>query len=88
MRTVKTTKKFDKTLVEFLAHHPELILKTEHTIAKITRNPFDQSLKTHKLSGQLRYMYAASITYSYRILFICSPEEICFVNIGSHDDLY
>jgi len=39
-------------------------------------NPFNPSLKTHKLTGKLSQYYSFSITNSYRIIF---------VNIGTHE---
>lgn len=48
-------------------------------------NPFDLSLKTHKLSGKEEGVWAFWITDSYRIKFIFFPRgEVLFLDIGTH----
>jgi len=48
--------------------------------------PFDQSLKTHKLSGKNSGCWAFWINYSYRVKFIfINPSEILFLEVGLHN---
>lgn len=72
----------------FIRSHTNLSGHIKDVIDKITKNPFNRSLKTHKLSGQLGSCFASSITRVYRIVFTLNEEEICFVDIGSHDEVY
>lgn len=88
MRKAFTTTKFDRRLVVFIKSHADLSEHIKDAIDKIIKNPFDRSLKTHKLSGQLGSCFASSITRVYRIVFTLNEEEICFVDIGSHDEVY
>ena len=57
---------------------------------KLTNNPFENSLKTHKLKGNLSDFYACSLTYQYRIVLTIEvrDEEVILVNIGTHDEVY
>ena len=49
------------------------------------KNPFDSSLKTHKLSGRLSGLWAFSIDYNYRIIFEFNDKSIViFHSIGGH----
>jgi len=49
------------------------------------KDPFSQTLKTHKLSGKLKNYWAFSITYQDRILFrFINGDEAIFYKIGSH----
>jgi len=49
-------------------------------------NPFNPSLKTHKLTGKLSQYYSFSITNSYRIIFyFISNNKAFFINIGTHE---
>lgn len=49
-------------------------------------NPFNPSLKTHKLTGKLGQYYSFSITNSYRIIFeFISKNKAFFINIGTHE---
>ncbi len=51
-------------------------------------NPFDHSLKTHMLSGNLKGRYACSLTHELRIIFKLTEDTIHLLNIGNHDDVY
>ena len=58
-------------------------LQTEE---KFRLDPFDPTLRTHKLSGKLKGFYSFSIDYSHRILFqFLEDETILFLNVGDHD---
>lgn len=48
--------------------------------------PFDQSLKTHKLSGKDSECWAFWINYSYRVKFIfINSAEVLFLEVGLHN---
>ncbi len=52
-------------------------------------DPFDPSLKTHKLSGKLKDLWSFSVDYDDRVLFYFTEDErAVFVDIGSHDEVY
>ena len=54
-------------------------------------NPFDATLKTHKLSGKLKGLYTFSIEYDLRIIFYFTkdnPAKAVFVDIGNHNEVY
>lgn len=56
--------------------------KKEKTFKK---DPFDSSLKTHKLTGKLKDYYSFSIDYQYRIIFeIVKKDIIWFHSVGTH----
>ncbi|MBE9015590.1 type II toxin-antitoxin system mRNA interferase toxin, RelE/StbE family [Chroococcidiopsis sp. CCALA 051] len=51
--------------------------------------PFAPSLKTHKLSGNLKEFWSFSIDYDQRVLFYFTEDgKAVFVDIGSHDEVY
>lgn len=53
------------------------------------KNPFDPALKTHKLSGRLKDLWAFSLGYDLRVVFyFFSPDQAVFVDIGTHDEVY
>lgn len=53
------------------------------------QNPYDPALKTHKLSGKLKDLWAFSLGYDLRVVFyFFSPEQAVFVDIGTHDEVY
>ncbi len=52
-------------------------------------NPFEPSLKTHKLSGKLKDYWSFSIEYDLRIIFYFSDKEkVVLVDIGTHKEVY
>ncbi|MBO0348999.1 type II toxin-antitoxin system mRNA interferase toxin, RelE/StbE family [Phormidium pseudopriestleyi FRX01] len=52
-------------------------------------DPFSPSLKTHKLSGELKDLWSFSVGYDERVLFYFTEDEkAVFVDIGSHDEVY
>lgn len=58
-------------------------------VEQFTIDPFDQSLKTHKLSGKLKELWSFSVDYDERVLFYFTEAgNAVFVDIGSHDEVY
>lgn len=54
-----------------------------------TNDPFDPSLRTHKLSGKLKDLWSFSLEYDGRLLFYFTDDaNAVFVDIGSHDEVY
>jgi len=54
-------------------------------------NPFDDRLRTHKLSGKLKSLWSFSINYDLRIVFFFTkdkPTKAVLIDIGTHDDVY
>jgi addiction module RelE/StbE family toxin len=67
-----------------------LLDKYENVLKKLEIDPFEPSLKTHKLHGKMSEFHACSLTHDYRIvcLFLIQNDLIVLVDIGSHDDVY
>jgi len=57
-------------------------------MVRLKKDPFHPTLKTHKLKGNLRGLYACSLTYDLRIVFDLTDHVISLVDIGSHDEIY
>jgi mRNA-degrading endonuclease YafQ of YafQ-DinJ toxin-antitoxin module len=58
-------------------------------LEQFTVDPFDPSLKTHKLSGKLKEYWSFSVDYDERVLlYFTEDEKAVFVDIGSHDEVY
>lgn len=52
-------------------------------------DPFDPSIRTHKLSGRLEGACAFSVSYDCRVIFkFLADQEVLLVDIGSHDEVY
>lgn len=58
-------------------------------LEQFTIDPFDPSLKTHKLSGKLKEFWSFSVDYDERVLFYFMEDgKAVLVDIGSHDEVY
>jgi addiction module RelE/StbE family toxin len=52
-------------------------------------NPFDQRLRTHKLSGRLKDLWSFSLEYDLRIVFsFLEGDRALFIDIGTHEEVY
>ncbi len=52
-------------------------------------NPFEKSLRTHKLSGRLSDLWSFSVEYDLRIIFyFADKNRAVFVDIGTHNEVY
>ena len=58
-------------------------------LEQLIREPFEPSLKTHKLSGRLKEFCSFSVDYDERVLFYFTEDgKAVFVDLGSHDEVY
>ncbi len=75
---------------KFFKKHGHLVDKYADVLIKLKTDPFDASLKTHRLKGDLKEFYSCSLTYDYRIIciFLIHDETIVLVDIGNHDEVY
>lgn len=85
---------FSRKLKRLLRQNPQIKSQIEQTLEQLALDPFDPSLKTHKLKGDLANCWSCSINYSDRIVFQfvenseTAEEEILLLTVGSHDEVY
>lgn len=91
MKLIKTDR-FIKESSKLTKRNAELEAKLTETLKKLESNPFDQSLFTHKLKGELQGRLSARLTYDLKIIFSIVKEQnedcILLLTIGSHDEVY
>jgi mRNA-degrading endonuclease YafQ of YafQ-DinJ toxin-antitoxin module len=87
---LKQTDSFERRAKKFFKKHRDLLDRFQVVTSKLTLNPFDKSLKTHKLKGILSDKYACSLNYEYRIILIIEviDKEVYLIDIGTHDEVY
>ena len=90
MPRLLTTKSYERQLQKFSRKHPELREHYFKTITILEANPYNPSLRLHKLHGKLRDYHAVSINPKYRIMidFIVKDDIVILIGIGSHGALY
>jgi mRNA interferase YafQ len=75
-------------------NNPVLQEKIFHILEKLAHEPFDPTLKTHKLHGKLSGLWACYVEYDCRIVFTFEkvPDDnndmIVLADIGKHDEVY
>lgn len=75
---------------KFAKEYKRLPLKIKKIAEKkekiFRKDPFESSLKTHKLTGKLKEYYSFSIDYQYRIVFeFVKKEMVWFHSVGTHE---
>ncbi|MBI4133497.1 plasmid stabilization protein [Candidatus Uhrbacteria bacterium] len=71
-----------------MKRHPELTATVRHVMTVLAGERHPANAKLHKLGGVLKGCFGASISYGYRIVFVFGPGTICFIDIGTHDEVY
>ncbi len=87
---IKRTDTFVKSAKKFFHKHPQLSDKFKEVLLKIEENPFQSTLKIHKLKGRLKDKYGISLDHKYRIIVIVQldEKEVILLDIGTHDEIY
>jgi addiction module RelE/StbE family toxin len=75
---IRKIKSKDKKLAE----------KIEKQLDYFHQNHQHPSLRTHKLTGNLRTYWSISIDRSMRLLYLIEGELAVFFDIGTHDEVY
>ncbi|MBI3601096.1 MAG: type II toxin-antitoxin system mRNA interferase toxin, RelE/StbE family [Nitrospinae bacterium] len=81
-------KTFTRRAKKLLQRHPFLKKRYFELLTKLSNNPFDPTLHTHPLKGNMEGKYACSLTYELRVVFRLYDDIIHLLDIGSHDEVY
>lgn len=80
---------FKKFYKNRIATDKKLIKQTEARIALFKGDPKNPLLKDHGLTGAKKELRAFSVTGDIRIVYLpVSEDEVIFLNIGSHNQVY
>ena len=81
---------YQKRERSFLKKHSELRQRYFKTLLLLEQNPLHPSLRLHPMRGQLTGLHSVSISMRYRITLELElrEQEIVFVNVGSHGEVY
>jgi mRNA-degrading endonuclease YafQ of YafQ-DinJ toxin-antitoxin module len=86
---VSFSSSFKRAFKRRIKGNVELETRFWQKLEQFTIDPFEPSLRTHKLSGKLKDFWSFSVDYDERILFYFTEQEkAVFVDIGSHDEVY
>jgi len=94
MRKLVWDSSFKKAFKKSVRNDPRLQEQIFKVLESLAEDPFTPGLRTHKLSGQLKGLWACWVEYDCRIIFAFSPDPgkgedmIVLVDLGSHDEVY
>jgi addiction module RelE/StbE family toxin len=80
---------FLRILKKWRRKNPQMAARFDERLSLFAQNPFEPSLRTHRLSGDLKELWAMSISYQYRLVFKFLPEnKALLIDLGTHDEVY
>jgi len=86
------TSKFTRQSGKLIKNNNLLRKKLHETLNKLSNDPFEQSLYTHKLKGELEGKFSSRLTFDLRIIFKFEKYDnedcILLIAIGTHDEVY
>lgn len=94
LKTLVWSSAFVRSVKRLISQNPQFRSSLGQTLDKLARDPFNPSLRTHKLNGELAGRWSCSVDRSNRILFkftkdnASGREEIFLLTMGSHDEVY
>lgn len=94
MKNLVWSAKFVRKFKRLTKKNTQIRIQIEKTLELLIEDPFESSLRTHKLKGDLDGAWSCSVDYDIRILFefVIDPEsgeeEIFLLTLNSHDDVY
>jgi mRNA interferase YafQ len=94
MRKLYWYTSFQRAFKRRTRNNPALQSRAFQVLEGLAQDPFQPMLKTHKLSGQLKGLWACWAEYDCRIVFAFEPDPdggedmIVLVDMGTHDEVY
>lgn len=82
--------KFKRHFKKKIKKFPLLQESFNIAFSKFLKNPYDPSLETHKLTGNMKAYWSFSVEHDCRVVFFFEDgdQAAVFVDIGSHDEVY
>jgi toxin HigB-1 len=65
-----------------------LFVKIQKQLKLFQTDPCHNSLRLHKLKGDLKNVWSISIDRNYRLLYTEDEQSIYFFDMGTHDQVY
>lgn len=87
MKAIEFSPDLTKQLAQLKRKDPRLFQRIEKQLKVFKQNPHHQSLRLHKLKGDLKDVWSISIDRNRRLLYT-EDERIYFFSFGTHDEVY
>lgn len=88
MTRIAFSSSFKRSFKKKIRQNVELEARYWRHIEAFLADPFQPSLRTHKLSGNLKDLWSFSIDADLRVIFYFENDLAVFINLGTHDEVY
>lgn len=94
MRTLIWDNSFKRSYKRLIRKNPQLKTKIFEILELLLENPYNPTVKAHKLKGKLNGLWACWVEYDCRIIYAIKSNEnsgedlILLIDIGTHDEVY
>jgi len=89
MIEVAFSSSFKRAFKKKVAGSPVVAERFWEKLNVFKNDPFDPTLRTHKLSGELKHLWSFSIEYDLRVLFhFVDDHRALLIDIGTHKEVY
>lgn len=86
---VSLSPRLEQEILKITSKDAKLLVEIQKQLKFFKQNPKHPSLRTHKLSGNLKDSYSISITKSLRMIYTKNPDgSIYFFKLGTHEEVY
>lgn len=85
---IRFDERLKKELGEIKQKNPKLFKRINKQLNLFKLNPKHNSLRVHKLAGDLENMRSISINKSLRMSYLQDGDEAYFFDVGTHDEVY
>jgi addiction module RelE/StbE family toxin len=87
-KEIDFSKKFQKNYKKRISSNRKLSINFEKKLDLFKKDRNNIQLRDHQLKGKLNRYRAFSLTGNVRIIYIELEDQIIFVNIGTHSQVY
>jgi len=80
---------FKRSYKKKIKNNQELKKRFWDAVELFSKEPFNSRLRTHKLTGKLKGLWAFSVAFDCRVIFkFLDKDEVLLIDIGGHDEVY
>ncbi len=86
--TIKYHKDFKKHFTKRIKPYPKLVKKFEQRLQLLLKDPDNEQLRVHTLTGEMSTYSAFSVNGDIRVIFRIVNKEYWLYDIGSYNQVY
>jgi mRNA interferase YafQ len=88
MKAIRRHKEFEKHFLKRITPHEKLVTQFEERLALFATGKLGNPLNDHALQGKLTGKRAFSVAGDFRVVYKETKDNIIFLDIGTHNQVY